>query len=135
VVVSQGVGLSLEAGFTGRVIVTTTRAGTLKATVDWTFDENDIDVGLFTGDCSFDQFVGGQCEMVAASASTTAKPEQIQGAAPAGTYTLFIVNIGPGDETLSYQVVLTPDAAASSASSSQLQWRLKVPPRGFVELR
>ena len=135
-VVSQGVGLALEAGFTGRVIVTTTQAGTLKATVDWTFDENDIDVGIFAGDCSFDQFVGGQCEMVAASASTTAKPERIEGAASAGTYTLFIVNIGPGDETLSYQVVLTPDAtAASSASRSKLQWRLKVPPRGFIELR
>ena len=135
VVVSQGVGLALEAQFLGRVVFTTTRAGTLQATVDWTFDENDVDVGILTGDCSFDQFVSAQCEIVAISASTTAKPERVRGAAAAGTYTLFIENTGPGDETLSYQVVLTPDAAAtSSASRSKLQWRLKVPPRGFVEL-
>ena len=135
-VVSQGVGLSLEAQFLGRVVFTTTRAGTLQATVDWTFDENDVDVGIFAGDCSFDQFMNAQCQIIAISGSTTAKPERVQGAAAAGSYTLFIENTGPGDETLSYQVVLTPDATAtSSASRSSLQWRLKVPPRGFVELR
>jgi hypothetical protein len=106
-------------------------------TVDWTFAENDIDVGVFNGDCSFEQFMGSQCTLVAISASITDKPERISGSAPAGTHTLFLENVGPGDETLSYQVVLTPSASASASDrsppSAQPQWKGRA--RTFVELR
>jgi len=137
VVVSQVTGLAIEANVLGRVLVEATRSGTLTATVDWTFAENDVDVAIVGGDCSFEAFLGGQCPIVAISASTTAKPERISGAANAGTYTLFIENTGPGDETISYQVVLTPDASASasgrSGSSAGGQWKGRA--RTFVELQ
>ncbi len=135
-VVSQGVGLSLEAETLGRLVFTTIASGTLRATVDWTFSESDIDVGLFGGECSFEQFLAGQCPMIAISASTTAKPEVITGSAPVGTYTLFIENTTPRDETVSYQVVLTPSASASASKGSRpaAAWPRKVQPRGFVEL-
>jgi hypothetical protein len=137
VVVSGATGLALEADVLARVVFEATRSGTLDATVDWTFPENDLDVGILGGNCSFEQFLGNQCPIVAISASTTAKPERISGAVNAGTYTLFIENTGPGDETISYQVVLTPNASASasgrSGSSAGEQWKGRA--RTFVELQ
>ena len=141
-VVAQGTGLSLETEFAGRVLVTTTRAGSLKATVDWTFAANDVDVALVRTNCSFDQFLAGQCQILAISASTTAKPEVIQAdGAAAGDYTLFIENTGPGDETLSFQVVLTPSATGAAPPSASARGErgtslgLKRRVRGSVELR
>ena len=141
-VVAQGIGLALEAEFVGRVPITTSRAGSLKATVDWTFAANDIDVALVRTNCTFDQFVAGQCQILAISASATAKPEVIQAdGAAAGDYTLFIENTGPGDETLSFQVVLTPSGtgaappSASARTEADTTLGQKRKPRGSVELR
>jgi hypothetical protein len=110
--------------------------------VDWTFAANDVDVLLARGDCSFDQLEALQCPIVVFSVSTTAKPEKIRTEnAAAGAYTLFVENTGPGDESVSFQVVLTPSAtgaAPPSASSRGLQAMplgQKRPSRGFVELR
>jgi hypothetical protein len=135
--VSQGVGLALESGFVGWVPFETSRSGNLEATVDWTFPETDIDVALVNAPCSFEQFVGAQCTFIAASASTTAKPEVVSGSAPAGNYLLFIINAGARDETLSFQVVLTPSATASASRDSgpAAAWPQKGQPRGFVELQ
>lgn len=142
-VVSQGNGFPLQAGFTGRVPFTTTRTGNLEATVDWTFAANDLDVLMTRGDCSFEQAEAGQCTVLVFSLSTTAKPEKIRtdNAAP-GAYTLFVENTGPGDESVSFQVVLTPTTAAgavppSASSRGELAMPLgqKRPPRGRVELR
>jgi hypothetical protein len=142
VVATQGNGFPLEAGFVGRVPFTTTRAGALDATVDWTFATNDLDVALTRGDCSFEQFEAQQCTIAAFSISATAKPEKIRvDGAAAGAYTLFVENTGPGDESVSFQVVLTPSAtgtAPPSASARQPQsmsLAQKRPARGFVELR
>jgi hypothetical protein len=141
-VVAQGTGLSLESEFVGRVPITTTRAGSLKATVDWTFATNDIDVALVRSNCTFDQFTAAQCQILSISASATAKPEVIQAdGAAAGDYTLFIENTGPADETLSFQVVLTPSATASAPPSASTRaggpgsLGLKRQPRGSIDLR
>ncbi len=140
-VVAQG-NDTLEAEFTGRLAFTTTRAGTLEATVDWTYATNDVDVALVQGDCSFEQATAQQCTVLAFSVSTTAKPEKITASnAAAGTYTLFIENTGPGDESLAFQVVLTPSAtsAASPTASSRgdrtMPLGQKQPSRGVVDLR
>jgi len=117
VVVGQGGG-SLEAGFVGRgAAVTTTRPGTLDATVDWTFATNDVDAIIVRGDCSFDQFEAEQCPILAVAAGT-AKPEKltVSGAA-VGTYTLFIENTGPTDESVTYQIVLTASASSVSVAN------------------
>lgn len=121
---------------------TTTLAGSLEATVDWTFATNDIDVYLTQGSCDADTIGNAQCPILAFSESTTAKPEKIRVAsAAAGTYILFVANVGPGDETISLQVVLTPTAtgatplSASSRTPEGLSFRPKFRPRGSVELR
>jgi hypothetical protein len=122
VIVSQG-SSSLRAGFLGRVFpFTTTRAGTLDATVDWTFASNDVDAAITRGDCSLEQFMAVQCQVVAFAVSTTAKPERlmVSGAAP-GTYTLFIENAGPTDESVAWQVVLTPSASSASVANGSGQ--------------
>ena len=138
VVVAQGQGFPLSAGFIGRVPFTTSRTGLLEATVDWTFAANDVDVALVRGDCTFDQFEAAQCPILAFSVSTTAKPERIRSdGAAAGSYTLFFDNSGPGNESVSFQVVLTPSATASTAAlpDGGLSFQFKTPPRGFVEFR
>ncbi len=138
-VVVQG-GDTLKASEVGLLPITTARTGAIEVTVDWTFATNDIDVALARGSCSFDQLVAQQCTIAAISASTTAKPEKIRADnAAAGTYTLFIENTGPGDESLSFQVVLTPSAtgaATPSASSLRVTPSLgqKQKPHGVVHL-
>jgi hypothetical protein len=123
-------------------VFTTTRTGNLEATVDWTFPANDIDVLLTRGDCSFEQAEAGQCTVLVFSLSTTAKPEKIRtDGAAAGAYTLFVENSGPGDESVSFQVVLTPTTAAalppsaSSRAEQAMPLGHKRPPQGHVELR
>jgi hypothetical protein len=118
VVVSQGGG-PIEAGFIVMAQpIVTTAAGRLDVTVDWTFASNDIDVLIARGACSFDQFDNGQCNIAAFSISTTAKPERISvSGAAAGLYTLFVENFGPGDDSASYQVVLSPGASSASQGS------------------
>jgi hypothetical protein len=141
-VVSQVTGGSLPAGFIAWVVFTTARAGALDATVDWTFATNDLDVYLAQGSCDNNTIATTACPILGFSESTTAKPETAHVAsAPAGTYTIFVNNLGPGDETVSYQVVLTPSATgtapltASSRSGEAVPFQLKGRPRGGIELK
>jgi hypothetical protein len=83
-------------------------------TVDWTFATNDIDVALVRGSCTFEQLEASQCNVVAFAVGTTAKPERVRASGAAGTYTLFVENTGPTDDSASYQAVFF--AGASSAS-------------------
>lgn len=136
VVVSQMSGASLPAQYVGGVAFSTTRSGTLDVTVDWTYAANDVDVALASGSCSLEQLQADQCRLLAFAVSSTAKPERLQlAAAAAGSYTLLVENNGPDNESVSYQVVLTPSAvaAATQAPAGKLRW--KRPPRGMVELR
>jgi hypothetical protein len=117
-VVSEGA-QPLEVEFIGRTQFNITLAGRLDATVDWTFATNDLDVWLVRGDCSFEQFFDGGCTVLASSESATAKPERITAAnAAPGLHSMFIGNAGPDDESLSWQVVLTPSGAASGPAGA-----------------
>jgi hypothetical protein len=98
---------------------TTTQAGRLDVTVEWTYAANDVDVYLFRGGCTFEQFIAMQCQVVTFSESSTAKPERLTtSGAAAGSYVLVIANYGPGDESVAYQVVLTPGASAAAADTA-----------------
>jgi len=99
---------------------TTTATGRIEVTVDWTFGTNDVDVYLVRGSCSFDQFVTQQCNLVTFSESTTAKPERISApGAAAGSYVLLIGNLGPSDESVAFQVVLTTGGASAASDGSR----------------
>lgn len=100
-------GLGLAEGFAVLETFAANVPGGIRITVDWTLAENDIDIYLTAGQCDFDQFAGGQCQLITFSDSTTAKPERLAVTrSTPGTYTLVIVNNGPGDEQIAYQVVL-----------------------------
>jgi hypothetical protein len=140
-VVIQQQGFSLDVEFMGRRMFTTTRAGALEAIADWTFATNDVDVAVTRGDCSFDQFEAGQCEILAMTLSTSTKPERASvPSAAVGTYTLFVVNFGPTAESISYQVVLTPSATgsgsfeAAGAAKNGSAFPFKARPRGRTQL-
>jgi hypothetical protein len=114
-VVSQGSG-SIEVLNVALINFGTSQAGRLEVTVDWTFATNDVDVYLFRGSCTPDQFLAMQCQVVTFSESTTAKPERLTASgAAAGSYVLAIGNAGPGDESVAFQVVLSPSASAAAA--------------------
>jgi len=107
VVVTQGSG-TLRAGFVGVVRFTTTAAGRLDVTVDWTFASNDLDIGLFAGSCTAQQVVDRLCGASVASAETLNKPERLSLAnMAAGAYTLVVDHLGSRNESISYQVTLT----------------------------
>jgi hypothetical protein len=119
VVLSSGGG-ALEVGFIAMAQpIVTTSSGALEVTVDWTFATNDIDVLLARGACSFEQLDAGQCNIAASATSATAKPERVRTSGAAGTYTLFVENNGPADDSASYQAVFF--AGASSASEASIR--------------
>ena len=96
---------------------TTDRAGTIVATVDYTFATSQIVVWIARGECTFEQFSADQCTYAATSfAGGDPRVVSVTGAA-AGTYTLIVFNAGPADEAFSVQVVLTPSAASASNES------------------
>jgi hypothetical protein len=121
---------------------TTARAGAVEATVDWTFATNDVDVLVTKGDCSFDQLEASQCTILGFAVSTTAKPEKVNIASTdAGVHTIFVENTGDRDESVSFQVVLSPTAtgaggpSASGRATRENPLGRKGPSRGHSEMR
>jgi hypothetical protein len=119
-VVSQG-SRSLETRFLTDVVFTTTASGTVGVEVNWTFASNDVDIYLTRGadPCTVEAFNNGTCAFIASSESTSLKPEKLT--APglaAGTYTLYIGNLGPTDESVAYQVTLASTSASSVSSAT-----------------
>jgi len=114
-VIAQRNGYRLPVLNLGDIGFTTTSVGTVEAVVDWTLASNDVDVYI-TRTCTFEQFIAEQCTVLAFSESTTAKPERPRAAnVPAGSYTLWIGNVGPTEESISFQVVFTANAAGGGA--------------------
>lgn len=143
VLVLQDSGVELKSGYTARGLFTTTRAGALDVTVDWTYSTSDLDTAITRGECSFEQLEANQCTLLAWSVSETAKPEKMHvDSAEAGTYSLFIENTSGVDERFSAEVVLTPRAtggggvsASSRGQGDQNPLGRKAPARGRIELR
>jgi len=117
-VVSQG-GDTLKNDEAGYFKFTLDTAGKLDITVDWTVPANDLDVFLVKGFCTEDQITSQTCSFLATATSTTAKPEKITvSSVVAGDYTVYIANLGPGNESLSWRVVLTTGGVASASNAS-----------------
>jgi len=117
-VVAERTGWALPPDYIGWLPFPTSRAGILEATVDWTSEKNDLNVYLVKGDCNYDQLYAGQCQTLA-SAETNSKPEKLRyDSTQASTFTIFVDNVGPGDESLSFQVVLSASLSSSSAEGS-----------------
>ena len=81
-------------------------AGTLDATVNWGSQSNDIEFAIHQGTCTFANLGSGACTELVASGRAT-KGSSISKALAAGSYTLFVVNYGPGSESGTYQVGVT----------------------------
>jgi hypothetical protein len=124
--------MALETEFVIRAPFTTQRVGRVDVEVDWTYATNDVDVILTRGVCTFAQFEAMQCEVLSVAASTSVKPERLSIAgAAAGSYTLFIVNLGPEDDSVAWQVVQS--ASAASASTSAGWWSQAEPTRARLQ--
>ena len=109
--VAQRTDFQLPANYILWLPFPTARAGLLEAAVDWASAANDLNVYIVKGECTYDQLNAGQCETLVSSESTN-KPEALRYQSPqASTYTIFIHNRGPGDESVSFQVVLSATIA------------------------
>jgi hypothetical protein len=109
---------NISAHFARGQYFTTDRAGTLDATIDYTFAESAIVVWIARGRCAPEQFGAGGCDFAATSFAGE-KPRRVSiTSAAAGQYTIVVGNGGPKDEAISYQVVLTPSVAAASVGAA-----------------
>jgi hypothetical protein len=118
-VIAQGSG-SLGAHTVAPVVFTTTAAGSVEATVDWTFASNDVDIFLTRGSapCTLQTFNDRTCGFIATAETRSVKPEKLSAPSlAAGPYTLYVANYGNSDESVAWQITLT-SASASSASSA-----------------
>jgi hypothetical protein len=111
VVVAQGSGRAVAVNRALYRDFETTAAGTLDATVDYTFSSSVVLLWLSKGNCTPDQAQALQCNYIATS-FTGSQPRRLSatGTTP-GAYTLIVGNLGPQEEAVSYQVVLTPSAS------------------------
>jgi hypothetical protein len=100
VATANGAGLAQDI-YLVTFVVSGSGTGTVDATVNWTFASNDIDIGIFRGDC-----LAGACDLLAAS-ETLSKPETVRASVTSGTHTLAILNYGPGSESGTYEIFLT----------------------------
>jgi hypothetical protein len=116
-VVKQGAFSSLRANFITDIPFTTSASGTLEVRIDWTFADDHIVVYVARGACSFQQLTSDQCTLVVSSESRQPKPRVLtMPGATAANYVLWVGNLGPKEEALSYQVLLTTGGTATSES-------------------
>jgi hypothetical protein len=87
--------------------VATTRAGDIRVELNWTYATNWLTVGIAASPCDYSQ----ECTwLVVSSWPQTPVPSRtlVLANAAAGTYVVVVHSIGPGEESYSYQVTLTP---------------------------
>ncbi len=85
---------------------TLSSAATLDAVVDWGSQANDVEFAIHQGTCTFSNLGTTACTELVPSGRAT-KGSTISKAVAAGSYTLFIVDYGPGSESGTYQVGYT----------------------------
>lgn len=104
------------------VSFTTPGAGALDATVDWTFASDLLVMYITQGGCTVEQFAEDVCpddpacgcRIAVRAENAFIKPRLLSLAnAAAGPYTLIVWNLGPRDESISWQVGLTRAGSSS----------------------
>ncbi len=105
--------------------INTAATGTLDITVDWTYPTNTLWMYVAEGNCTdFSNLdcPGGPtcgCRFSVTSQVETPKPRVLTAAnASPGVRTLIVWNLGPKEESVSYQAVLTTTVAGVAASAS-----------------
>ena len=83
------------------------QAGTLEIIADWTFASNDVDIHLYSGNCTFQILTTSGCTRIARADSISNKPERLTFNATAGSYSVGIANFGRTNESGNFQVFLT----------------------------
>jgi hypothetical protein len=91
------------------------QAGVLNFTADWTSAANDIDIAVANGSCTSDQLSVGLCTFKAVEDSETLKPEELNLAIDATTYTPLIANFTAPTENITYRILFTPSASLSQS--------------------
>jgi hypothetical protein len=111
VVVSQGSGVAVCRGCGAWYYFTLPKSGTVVTTVDYSFSDSVLWLWFAPGHCTYEMSKANQCSW---TTSTTfgQKPLKASMVLEAGEYTFVIENRGTHDETVSFQVVFTPAAAA-----------------------
>jgi hypothetical protein len=104
------------------VTASDTATGTWRATVDWTFATNTLWMYVANGACTAEQFAAPECpsepscacQFVVRSETAGPKPRVLTvQAAAGGTRTLVIMNLGPREESGTYQITVQSSAALS----------------------
>jgi len=118
-VASQESGLAVQMNYVYGVQFGVTGTGNIDATVDYTYADTLLAVWISKGSCTGEQFIADQCPFVATSFAG-GKPRKVSATGQTtGTYSLIFANFGTKDESVSYQVVFTPTAAAGGNVSAQ----------------
>ena len=87
---------------------TTPGMGSLDVSVQWQNPSNDIGIAITRGSCTCLQAANDDCDVIAISESTTAKPERLTVSNLAGgSYTLVITNLGEKSDSGTYEIGLT----------------------------
>jgi hypothetical protein len=99
---------------------TTTTAGRIDASVDWTFADSHIGLAVYRGNCTIEQYIAGTCDFLIALASP---PKPLSGSSaasdvPAGTYGLIVANATLVNEAYSSSVTVSGTGCPAVSSSS-----------------
>jgi hypothetical protein len=113
-VVSQGTGVSICKNCASWFYYSVKAGGTAAVTLDYSFPDSLMYLWTTPGRCSFEMSDAGQCVWTRIQAA--GKPSRSTIVLGAGDQTLVIDNRGPHDETVSFQVVLTPSTASAAQS-------------------
>lgn len=93
---------SSGGAFFALVFQLTGAAGTLEATVDWTFASSPVNIGWATGNC----LQNPNCTLITQNTGG-GKPKTVTAVnQQPGTYSLVVVNNGTSNEAISYQIFL-----------------------------
>ena len=93
---------------TGVAPFTTSGAGLLKVTVDYTYVESELVPFVYSGSCTVELARLTKCPLVTTQQLARGKPYIVTiDGLPAGQYTLAISNIGLKKESVAYRISLT----------------------------
>ena len=107
-VVTAGTFVSL-ALLSRPITLTTTSSGQLDITVGWTFPSDTIWIDLAPSTCTLALYTTNGCMLLISDHTTVVAPRKTHSvlALPAGSYVLWIDNLGPADESVSFEIDLT----------------------------
>lgn len=108
--VTQGTSSDLQANYVHWVVFTTNKTGRIDISVDWTNSSDSVRLLVATGrhTCYDGTYANFDICNIITSLNDDSKPKMTSlPGEPAGTYTLYIDNLGPETESVAWQIFLT----------------------------